>query len=84
MSWERFKIVEDPNPVVAYLRAENPRGELGYYLVSDGGAIPYRVKARAPSFCNISVLDKISEGCMLADLVAIIGSLDIVLGEIDR
>lgn len=67
-----------------YFRAENPRGELGYYLVSDGGAIPYRVKARAPSFCNISVLDKISEGCMLADLVAIIGSLDIVLGEIDR
>ncbi len=67
-----------------YAKVENPRGELGYYVVSDGTAKPYRVKARAPSFHNISVLPEISRGCMVADMVAIIGSTDIVLGEVDR
>lgn len=68
----------------AYLTVENPRGELGYYLVSDGKANPYRVRARGPSFNNISILSEISRGTMVADLVAIIGSIDIVLGEVDR
>ena len=68
----------------AYVKVENPRGELGYYVVSDGTPKPYRVKARAPSFHNISVLPEISKGCMVADMVAIIGSIDIVMGEVDR
>jgi len=68
----------------AYAKVENPRGELGYYVVSDGSPKPFRVKARAPSFHNIHVLSEISKGCMVADMVAIIGSIDIVMGEVDR
>ncbi len=68
----------------AYAKVENPRGELGYYIVSDGSPKPFRVKARAPSFHNISVLSEISRGCMVADMIAIIGSIDIVMGEVDR
>lgn len=68
-----------------YVRAENPRGELGFYFVADGKKdIPYRCKARTPSFCNLSVLSELSKGVMIANLVAIIGSIDIVLGEVDR
>ncbi|WNJ21535.1 NADH-quinone oxidoreductase subunit D [Pontibacter sp. G13] len=68
-----------------YIRAENPRGELGFYFVADGRSDkPFRCKSRAPSFCNLSVLSEISRGVLIADLVAIIGSLDIVLGEVDR
>ncbi|MDX2286993.1 MAG: NADH-quinone oxidoreductase subunit D [Bacteroidia bacterium] len=68
-----------------YVRAENPRGELGYYFIADGKSdIPFRVKARAPSFSNLSVLPELGRGVLIADLVAIIGSIDIVLGEVDR
>ena len=68
-----------------YMRAENPKGELGFYFVADGKTeIPKRIKARGPSFNNLSVLPAISKGVMIADLVAIIGSIDIVLGEVDR
>lgn len=67
-----------------YCRTETPRGELGYYIISDKKTSPYRVKARAPSFVNLSVLPAISVGAMVADMVAIIGSIDIVLGEVDR
>ena len=68
-----------------YVRAENPKGELGYYFICDGKTeIPKRVKARGPSFNNLSVISEISRGVMIADLIAIIGSLDIVLGEVDR
>lgn len=68
-----------------YVRAENPKGELGFYFIADGKTeIPKRVKARGPSFNNLSVLPAISKGVMIADLVAIIGSIDIVLGELDR
>lgn len=67
-----------------YTRIENARGELGFYVVSDGSMTPARVKVRAPSFSNISVLPEIVKGQMVADVVAIIGSLDIVLGEVDR
>lgn len=68
-----------------YMRAENPKGELGFYYVADGKTeIPKRIKARGPSFNNLSVLPAISKGVMIADLVAIIGSIDIVLGELDR
>ena len=68
-----------------YIRAENPKGELGFYFICDGKTeIPKRVKARGPSFNNLSVISEISRGVMIADLVAIIGSIDIVLGELDR
>jgi NADH-quinone oxidoreductase subunit D len=67
-----------------YTRVENPRGELGYYLISDGSANPFRLKVRGPSFVNLSVIDEISRGHLIADLVAILGSVDIVLGEVDR
>lgn len=67
-----------------YAKAENPKGELGFYIVSDGSNKPYRVRARATSFVNLSVLPVISNGYMIADLIMILGSLDIVLGEIDR
>ncbi len=64
-----------------YVRAENPRGELGFYFMADGRSDkPYRCKARGPSFCNLSVLPEISRGVLIADLVAIVGSIDIVLG----
>lgn len=68
----------------AYTRIENSRGEVGFYVVSDGKDVAYRVKCRSPSFHNISVLPEITRNCMLADMVAIIGSMDIVLGEVDR
>jgi NADH-quinone oxidoreductase subunit D len=74
-----------PKQMDYYVRAENPRGELGYYFVTDGKTdIPLRVKARGPSFCNLSILPEISRGALLADLIAIAGSVDIVLGEVDR
>lgn len=68
----------------AYSSIESSKGELGFYIISDGSNIPYRLKIRAPSFINISCLPDVSKGGMIADMVAIIGSLDIVLGEIDR
>jgi NADH-quinone oxidoreductase subunit D len=68
----------------AYLETEAPRGQMGFYLLSDGGAIPWRVRARSSSFCNLSVTTELCKGCLIADIPAIIGSLDIVMGEIDR
>jgi NADH-quinone oxidoreductase subunit D len=67
-----------------YQAIEAPKGELGCYLVSDGGPRPYRVHFRPPSFVNLASLPKMAEGRLVADVVAVIGSLDIVLGEIDR
>jgi NADH-quinone oxidoreductase subunit D len=67
-----------------YVRTESPKGELGFYLVSDGGPRPYRMHVRAPSFANLQALPKMIEGSQLADVVAAIGSIDIVLGEVDR
>ena len=71
-------------PGEGYFAIENPRGEFGYYLISEGAANSYRSRCRAPSFCNLSILEAILPGTMLADAVAIIGSIDIVLGEVDR
>ena len=67
-----------------YVRTETPKGDLGYYIVSDGTASPSRVKVRPPCFVNLSALPAISRGAMIADVVAILGSIDIVLGEVDR
>jgi NADH-quinone oxidoreductase subunit D len=67
-----------------YVAAENPKGEMGYYLVSDGGQGPYRLKIRSASFSNISFLPWILEGALVPDIIAIMGSLDFVLGDVDR
>jgi NADH-quinone oxidoreductase subunit D len=68
----------------AYVPVESPKGEIGFLMVSDGGVQPYRAKCRPPCFVNLSALPRLVEGRLLADVVAVIGSLDIVLGEIDR
>jgi NADH-quinone oxidoreductase subunit D len=73
-----------PEAGEVYVRTETPKGEMGYYIVSDGTASPYRVKVKSPCFVNLSALPAISRGAMIADVVAILGSIDIVLGEIDR
>lgn len=67
-----------------YLETESPRGQMGFYLVSNGDAIPLRVRARSSCFCNLSVTAELCRGCLLADIPAVVGSLDIVMGEIDR
>lgn len=68
----------------AYVSVEAPKGELGYYILSDGTTQPYRLRVRPPSFVNLQSLDKMAKGSLVADLVAIIGTIDIVLGEVDR
>ncbi|MEE9295777.1 MAG: NADH-quinone oxidoreductase subunit D [Phycisphaerae bacterium] len=80
---DKLKNLKLPDDEV-YIEIENPRGQLGFYVRGDGSAIPARVKARGPSFCNISILNHIGKGCLLADIPAIIGSIDIVMGEVDR
>jgi len=67
-----------------YFAAENPKGELGFYIYSKGGGVPYRLKIRSPSFVNLSILPKLLPGNMVSDIVAILGSLDFVMGECDR
>ncbi len=68
----------------SYVRIEAPKGELGYYIVSDGTANPYRYHIRSPSFINLTALEKMCEGHKIADIVAILGSIDITLGDVDR
>jgi NADH-quinone oxidoreductase subunit D len=82
-----FKIFTEgfaPPPGEVYQRIESPRGELGFLVVSDGSAKPCRVKVRAPSFVNLQALPQMAEGSLVADLIACIGTTDIVLGEVDR
>jgi NADH-quinone oxidoreductase subunit D len=82
-----FKIITEGFSVPAgevYQAIESPRGEMGYYVVSDGTAKPYRVHMRSPSFANLQTLSKMCEDRLIADVVAAIGSIDIILGEIDR
>lgn len=67
-----------------YFEGENPRGQLGFLIVGDGSAIPSRVKARGPCFCNLSITTHVCRNIMIADVPAIVGSIDIVLGEVDR
>jgi NADH-quinone oxidoreductase subunit D len=67
-----------------YLETECPRGQMGFYLVSDGSATPWRARARSSTFSNLSVCHEICKGAPIADIPAVVGSLDIVMGEIDR
>jgi NADH-quinone oxidoreductase subunit D len=71
-------------PGMTYHAIEASKGELGFFVVSDGSAIPYRLHVRGPSFNNLYAVSKMSKGAMLSDIVTNIGSIDIVLGEVDR
>ena len=77
------RLIRPPKGEV-YVRAENPRGEIGVYLISDGTDRPFRVKVRPPSFCNLSAIRHMLIDTWIADSVVILGSLDIVMGEVDR
>ena len=73
-----------PKPGEVYGRIESPKGELGFYIISDGGPNPYRYRVRPPSFINITILEDMCLGHRVADVIVILGSVDIVLGEVDR
>jgi NADH-quinone oxidoreductase subunit D len=82
-----FKIVTEGFRVPegeVYQAIESPRGELGFYVVSDGGPKPYRVHMRTPSFGNLQAVPKMVEGTLIANVIAAIGSMDFVLGDTDR
>ena len=74
----------DAPPGEVYFGAENPKGELGFYINSKGGGVPHRLKIRSPSFCNLSILPELLPGHSISDVVSILGSLDFVMGECDR
>ncbi len=80
---KKIKNLKLPDDEV-YVGIENPRGQLGFYVRGDGSTIPSRVKARGPSFCNLSITTPLCRNVMLADVPAIIGSIDVVMGEVDR
>jgi NADH-quinone oxidoreductase subunit D len=84
---QNFMIVTEGPQMPAgevYFEAENPKGALGFYVVSKGGGVPWRLKIRSPSFCNLSILPHVCVGAMISDVVSILGSLDFVMGECDR
>ncbi|NBP87290.1 MAG: NADH-quinone oxidoreductase subunit D [Planctomycetia bacterium] len=81
---EPLKLAEKLPAGDAYLETECPKGQMGFYLVSEGAAIPWRVRARSSSFSNLAVAPELCRGCLIADVPAVVGSLDIVMGEIDR
>jgi NADH-quinone oxidoreductase subunit D len=84
---QNFMIVTEGPQMPAgevYFEAENPKGALGFYIVSKGGGVPWRLKIRGPSFCNLSILPKVCVGTLVSDVVSILGSLDFVMGECDR
>ncbi len=73
-----------PDTADLYVRTETPKGELGYYIMADGTTSPFRVKVKSPCFVNLSLLPAICRGAMISDVIAVLGSIDIVLGEVDR
>jgi NADH-quinone oxidoreductase subunit D len=81
---KRPRVLKGPKEGEVYHAVESPKGEIGFYMVSDGTPNPYRCHVRAPSFINLQSLPDLCRGALLADLVAIIGTTDIVLGEVDR
>jgi NADH-quinone oxidoreductase subunit D len=82
--WNRSKKKLKVPPVEIYVRTEAPRGELGFYLISQGGIRAHRLKMRTGSFSAMSIVAEIASGLMVADLVALIASLDVVAPEVDR
>ncbi|HJO03239.1 MAG TPA: NADH-quinone oxidoreductase subunit D [Acidobacteriota bacterium] len=78
------KAIRIKDPVEAYHIVESPRGELGYYIIGGNGDTPYKCKIRAPSFCNLQAIAPLCKGHLIADVVTVIGSVDIVLGDVDR
>jgi NADH-quinone oxidoreductase subunit D len=82
----RLKVPRNFKPEAGevYVETENPRGILGFYLEAQAGPTPYRCKARAATFCNLSVLHEVAKNCLLGDMPAIIGSIDVVMGQVDR
>ncbi len=80
---KKVKNIKLPDDEV-YVEIENPRGQLGFYVRGDGSTIPSRVKARGPSFCNLSITQQVCRNVLLADVPAIVGSMDVVMGEVDR
>ena len=81
---EPVKLAEKLPAGECYLETEAPRGQMGFYIVSDGSPIPWRVRARSSCFCNLSVTSELCRNTLIADIPAVVGSLDIVMGEIDR
>jgi NADH-quinone oxidoreductase subunit D len=81
---EPIKLMQKLPKGETYLETECPKGQMGFYLVSSGESIPWRARARSSSFCNLSVTNALCRGCLIADVPAIVGSLDVVMGEIDR
>jgi NADH-quinone oxidoreductase subunit D len=79
-----FKMAAKLPRAEAYLETECPRGQMGFYIIGNDSSIPLRARAKSSSFCNLSVTSKLCEGCLIADIPAIVGSLDVVMGEIDR
>ena len=77
------KVIKLPKGEI-YMKTECPRGELGYHIISDGGKTPYRLKVKSSCFTHTSMLPDVAPGQMIADFVATVGSIDIVLGEVDR
>jgi NADH-quinone oxidoreductase subunit D len=81
---EPMKLTQKLPKGEVYLETECPKGQMGFYLVSSGESVPWRTRARSSCFCNLSVTNALCRGCLIADVPAIVGSLDIVMGEIDR
>jgi len=81
---KKVKNLKLPKDDEVYVEVENPRGQLGFYIAGDGSAIPSRVKIRGPSFSNLCITNHVARDCLLADVTAIIGSIDMVMGEVDR
>jgi NADH-quinone oxidoreductase subunit D len=81
---KRQRVLKAGKETEVYHGIEGPKGEIGFYIVGDGTPNPYRCHVRAPSFINLQSLPELTQGYLLADLVALIGTTDIVLGEVDR
>ncbi len=77
-------VLRPPKNAEVYVRADCPRGEVAFYIISDGSKVPYRLKARGPSFCNLSVFEELTSDMLVADVVATLGTFDVVMGEVDR
>jgi NADH-quinone oxidoreductase subunit D len=76
--------LKPPKNAEVYVRQECPRGEVAFYMISDGSNTPYRMRVRGPSFCNLSIFEEITRDMLIADVISTLGTFDLVLGEVDR